>query len=68
MRDEWESLKRKEDERVQRLEFIQFQIQELNDAQLQAGEDEALVGEKKLLQSSEQRTQLANAIDSGLGW
>ena len=66
LRDEWESLKRKEDERVQRLEFIQFQIQELNDAALIPGEDESLTTEKKLLQSSEQRTQLATQIDRAL--
>jgi DNA repair protein RecN (Recombination protein N) len=66
LRDEWESLKRKEDERVQRLEFIQFQIQELNEAILLPGEDEALHSEKKLLQSSEQRTQLATQIDRAL--
>ena len=66
LRDEWENLKRKEDERVQRLDFIQFQIQELNDAALQAGEDESLQQEKKLLQSSEQRMSLAAQIDSAL--
>jgi DNA repair protein RecN (Recombination protein N) len=66
LRDEWELLKRKEDERVQRLEFVQFQIQELNEANLISNEDEALQAEKKLLQSSEQRTQLANQIDGAL--
>jgi DNA repair protein RecN (Recombination protein N) len=66
LREEWESLKRKEEERVQRLEFIKFQIQELNEAALQSGEDESLQQEKKLLQSHEQRLTLANQIDSAL--
>ena len=66
LRDEWELLKRKEEERVQRLAFIQFQIEELTQANLQSGEDESLLTEKKLLQSSEQRTQLANSIDEAL--
>ena len=66
LRNEWETLKRKEEERVQRLAFIQFQIQELNEAGLVLGENETLQSEKKLLQSSELRTQLANQIDSAL--
>ena len=66
LREEWETLKRKEDERVQRLEFVRFQIEELNEAALQAGEDDSLQTEKKLLQSSEQRMQLANQIDQAL--
>jgi DNA repair protein RecN (Recombination protein N) len=66
LRDEWDGLKRKEEERVQRLEFIRFQIQELSDANLKSGEDETLHAEKKLLQSSEQRTGLANQIDRAM--
>lgn len=66
LREEWDRLKRKEDERIQRLEFIQFQIQELNEAALTSGEDETLQNEKKLLQSSEQRMALANQIDSAI--
>jgi DNA repair protein RecN (Recombination protein N) len=66
LREECESLKRKEEERVQRLAFIQFQIQELKDAALQAGEDEALSEEKKLLQSSEQRLSLMNQVHGAI--
>ena len=66
LREEWESLKRKEDERVQRLEFIRFQIQELNEAALKPGEDESLQQEKKLLQSHEQRISLTSQIESAL--
>jgi DNA repair protein RecN (Recombination protein N) len=63
---ECEQLKRKEDERVQRLDFIQFQVKELNEANLSAGEDEQLLEQKKLLQSVEQRRSAALNIDSAL--
>jgi DNA repair protein RecN (Recombination protein N) len=66
LREEWESLKRKEEERVQRLEFIKFQVEELNEAALQPGEDETLATEKKLLQSHEQRLALAAQVDKAL--
>ena len=64
--EEWERLKKKEEERVQRLAFIQFQVEELSQAALSPGEDEELLNEKRLLQSSEQRMQLMNQIDSAL--
>ena len=66
LREEWESLKRKEEERVQRLEYIRFQIQELNEAGLKSGEDETLQKEKKLLQSHEQRSTLTGQIELAL--
>ncbi len=63
---ERERLKKKEEERVQRLAFIRFQMEELAHAALRPGEDEELLVEKKLLQSSEQRMQLMNQVDSAL--
>lgn len=66
LREEWEVLKRKEEERVQRLEFIKFQISELKDAALKSNEDEDLQNEKKLLQSHEQRLQLVSQIEGAL--
>ncbi len=66
LREEWDSLKKKEEERIQRLEFIQFQIEELKEASLVPGEDEKLQTEKKLLQSSEQRMTLASQIESAI--
>ncbi len=66
LREERETLKKKEEERAQRLAFLQFQIGELREANLVAGEDESLAHEKKLLQSSEQRLQLAGQIESAL--
>ena len=66
LRDEWESLKKKEEERVQRLAFIQFQIEELSESALIPGEDESLAQEKKLLQSSGQRLTLATQIEAAI--
>jgi DNA repair protein RecN (Recombination protein N) len=64
--EERERLKKKEEERVQRLAFIQFQVEELSQAALVEGEDGSLLEEKKLLQSSGQRMQLMGQINSAL--
>lgn len=61
---ELEELHQKEDERVRRLEFVKFQLQELNEANLNVGEDEQLQNEKKLLQSQELRMGLAHQVDA----
>lgn len=49
-----------------RKDFLKFQIQELVEARLQSGEDETLQEEKKLLQSAEQRLQVAQSALDGL--
>jgi DNA repair protein RecN (Recombination protein N) len=64
--EEWESLKKKEEERVQRLAFLQFQLEELEAAALIPGEDESLANEKRLLQSVGQRMTLANQVHDAL--
>lgn len=64
LNDELTELKQKEEERVQRLDFVRFQLQELKEAKLELGEDEKLATEKKLLQSHELRLNLANQIDT----
>ena len=64
--EEWESLKKKEEERVQRLAFLQFQLEELEAAALVPGEDETLANEKRLLQSVGQRMTLANQVHAAL--
>lgn len=51
-----------EQERMQKIDFLKFQVQELKDANLQVGEDETLAQEKKYLQSQGQRIMIANAI------
>jgi DNA repair protein RecN (Recombination protein N) len=50
-----------EADRSRRADFLQFQIEELNEAALAPGEDEALAAEKVLLQSGEARVQSAEA-------
>lgn len=47
--------------RMKQLDFLQFQLAELNEAQLQSGEDEELLKEKALYQSAESRALLAQA-------
>ena len=64
--EEWESLKKKEEERVQRLAFLQFQLEELEAAALVPGEDESLAAEKRLLQSVGQRMSLAAQVHDAL--
>ena len=53
-----------EAERSQRADFLKFQIDELQSAELQPGEDEKLQQEKQLLQSSETRVQAAHQVVS----
>jgi DNA repair protein RecN (Recombination protein N) len=66
LKQEWDQLRQKEEERVQRLEFIRFQIAELQEAALEPNEDESLLHEKKLLQSHEQRSQLVQQIENAI--
>jgi len=61
-RTELAKLQSEENERQKRADFLGFQIKELRDADLQAGEDETLAQEKQLLQSAESRVQSAEAV------
>lgn len=63
---ESEHLHESEMESRQKADFIAFQLQELRDAGLTRGEDQALAAEKQLLQSAEARLQLAESARSGL--
>ncbi|MBN22455.1 MAG: DNA repair protein RecN [Bdellovibrionaceae bacterium] len=56
-----ESLRNTEEERMKKLDFIRFQIEELKKARLEPGEDEKLQAEKRLLQSTELRIQSAQS-------
>lgn len=51
-----------EEDRSRRLDFIEFQINEIASAELSPGEDTALAEEKKLLQSAEQRRAAAASV------
>jgi len=55
LRDEW---KAKERERSQRLDFLEFQIQEIERAGLRPGEEEELRGQRHLLKNAERITAL----------
>lgn len=46
-------LRRQEQEKEQRQDFLKFQIQEINQAELQPGEDEQLATEKKRLKNAQ---------------
>ena len=66
LRGELERMKNSEADRISRRDFIQFQISELQEADLKAGEDTELQAEKKLLQSVEQRIQIAASVQGSL--
>lgn len=57
-------LENRKKERAQRLDFLGFQIKEIEDAGLRPGEDEELLQERSILKNSEKITQLVStAID-----
>lgn len=60
LRSELDLLRSRREERVQREEFLKFQVEELASAGLEAEEEETLQNEKKLLQSLEGRMQNAS--------
>jgi len=55
LRNEW---KTKERERSQRLDFLEFQIREIEKANLRVGEEEALRGQRHILKNAEKITGL----------
>jgi DNA repair protein RecN (Recombination protein N) len=61
LREERDALAQADTERTRRADFLKFQIDELEAAQLEAGEDESLQKEKILLQSGESRVLLGEA-------
>ncbi len=64
LRKELKSLKRKEHELKEKLELYRFQVQELDDAELQPGEEEELEAEMNLLDNAEELDQKAADIVS----
>jgi DNA repair protein RecN (Recombination protein N) len=57
LRNEW---KTKERERSQRLDFLEFQIREIEKANLRVGEEEALRGQRHILKNVEKITALVD--------
>jgi DNA repair protein RecN (Recombination protein N) len=66
LQKEFENLLASEEERAREEDFLRFQIQELEDAQLNPTEDEKLHEEKYFLQSAEQRLKVAQAASQTL--
>lgn len=62
LREEQDLIRKSENERAQRADFLRFQLQELEEAALQSGEDSQLQLEKQLLQSAEARVQSAETV------
>lgn len=60
LRSEFEMLKNSQEERARRADYLQYQIQEIQEAGFEPGEDEALQAEKKRLQSTQTRMELAD--------
>ena len=52
-----------EGEKLRRMETLKYQIEEISKANLEAGEDEALEGRRKLLQNAE---KLSNGMDAAV--
>ena len=68
VRREIKRLSMDESEKLRRVEALQFQIQEIERAELQSGEDEMLETRRKILQNSEKLMDgLANAVSALYG-
>jgi DNA repair protein RecN (Recombination protein N) len=62
LRKEYERLQKEDHERAKRTDFLKFQIDEIQEAQIVLSEDEQLQREKQLLQSAEARAQSAESV------
>lgn len=62
---QWEELSRLMGEREQRLDLLRFQLSELRDARLQAGEEEDLTRQRALFRSGEKITK---GMAEGYAW
>lgn len=63
LRREIERMSMDEGEKLRRMETLKYQIEEIEKAQLQAGEDEELEARRKLLQNSE---KIANGLNDAV--
>lgn len=62
LKKELSRLEENEKERIKRIEFINFMIDEIAAADLKVGEEEELLKEKKILSNSERLTGLSDSI------
>ncbi|HIE25971.1 TPA: DNA repair protein RecN [Candidatus Poribacteria bacterium] len=62
LQSELVNLERDRKARLREQEFLEFQLNELEEAKLQAGEDEKLLAERKILNNAETLFELANTV------
>jgi len=67
VREELASLRRDERELARRADLLQYQVSEIEDAQLHPGEEEELLAERKLLLNAERLSMLADRVFQVLG-
>jgi DNA repair protein RecN (Recombination protein N) len=60
-KEELAEFRRREQEKEQRQDFIKFQVHEIRQADVEAGEDESLVAEKKRLKNAQSLISLSQA-------
>lgn len=60
VRDELAALRRDERELVRRADMLHYQVREIQDARLKAGEEEELAAERRVLANAERLSALAN--------
>lgn len=71
LKTEVEELQQNEQEKNQRLELINYQIEEIDQAKLEVGEEEALIARRKILLNAEklfQNTSVVNQLLAGDGF
>jgi len=66
VRKELERLRRDAREMARRMDLLQFQVQEIEDARLRPGEEEALLEERNLLANAERLMELSDAAYESL--
>ncbi len=66
VRRELEKLRRDARQLARRMDLLQFQVQEIEDARLQPGEEEALLEERNLLANAERLLELSDAAYASL--
>ncbi|MBM7622772.1 DNA repair protein RecN [Sporohalobacter salinus] len=65
-KEEHSDLNQNEKEKARRIDLLQFQVNEIEEAKLTAGEDEELLAEKKRLSNAEEITKIIRKIYANL--
>ncbi len=67
VRQELAALRSDERELARRVDLLEYQVREIEDAQLEPGEEQKLLAERKLLLNAERLSKLAGAVFQKLG-